>query len=78
MKKNFFNLYYQLNLLLRWSTQGVGDKTGEGGGRMVNKDYKFLKYKLKEYWLRDWEQRWEATIMEDAKATGYGMYPCVS
>jgi len=32
MKKNFFNLYYQLNLLLRCSNQGVGDKRGKGVG----------------------------------------------
>jgi hypothetical protein len=36
-----------------------------------NKGYKFLIYKLKEYRLRDLEQRWEATILEDAKGTRY-------
>jgi hypothetical protein len=70
MKKNFFNLYYQLNLLLRWSNQGVG---GENGGG-VNKGYKCLiTHKLKVL-----EQRLEAIIMVDAEGTGYEMYPYVS
>jgi hypothetical protein len=44
----------------------------------VNKGYKCLTYKPKQYQLRNLEHRWEATIMEDAKCTGYEMYPCVS
>jgi hypothetical protein len=45
---------------------------------VVSKGYKFLIYELKEYRLRDLKQRWEATIIEDAKGTRYEMYPCVS